>query len=458
VLLTAAVAGAVLLAVVATVAPYVALPLALVPLLALGALRVASRLDSSVRLVCLFLLTQPLTAFAVQTPLVSVTVDNAILLVLAALRVPGWRSADRVTRWITTLLVVWVFSYPLRISYLPVTETGRLLVTAVSFLLIFLVARTLPRDWLSIRAMGWSAYAAVAVFGVSATLAGRGVIPLPNVTANVGSREIFGVVSPYPRNYGLNVAIDSIAMLSAVAVPLLVYLVLARRSAAWERWAALLALCALSYWALYLFQARGILLQIPLSAVVLLFLMFPRLRLPVVVVGAAFAANELAGLLSVDMTSSALRLANYTQVWHILTTDPLSFALGRDENLVFREAAASVGWLEAITSVDDAMHNAFLSALVGGGVITFVGLAGAYLLGMVRAVASWRELAGPVNTVLLAALVVVVFEMMVEPARAQVVGNWLVLGLVVAGAPRPAPAWPRPDPSPEAHITVGTAA
>ncbi|MFD1506961.1 hypothetical protein FE374_04010 [Georgenia yuyongxinii] len=456
-LLAAAVAGAVLLAVLATVAPYVAVPLAVAPLLVFGVLRVAPRLDPTVRLVCLFLLTQPLTAFAVQTPVVSVTVDNAILVVVAATRLLGWRAADRTGRWITTLLVLWVFSYPLRISYLPVAETGRHLVTAVSFLLIFLVARTLQPDWLNLRAMGWSAYAAIAVFGVTAMLAGRGILPLPNVAGEVGRRAIFGVVSPYPRNYGLNVAIDSIAMLSAVAVPLLVYLVLSRRTAAWERGAAVLAVGALVYWALFYFQARGILLQVPLSTVVLAFLLFPRLRAPVVAGAGLVAAHTVTGLLTVDVTSSDLRVTNYTYVWQLLTHDPLSFALGRDENLVFREAAASAGWLEAITSIDDAMHNAFLSALVGGGAVAFVGLTGAYLLGLAQAVRSWRVLPGPVNAVLLTALVVVIFEMMIEPSRAQVVGNWLVLGLVAAGtdhfsSPRRTPA----QPVPPAVASIGT--
>jgi hypothetical protein len=387
--------------------------------------------DSSVVLACIFLAAQPLTTFAIQSPAGTLTVDNLVLVALAATRIPLWRAGTRTERLVSTLLCVWLLTYPLRVSYLSVDETLRTAITAASFVVIFMVARTLPADWKSLRLYAWSASFALAIFGVTALLAALGILPMPHVEGHIGQRELFGIVSPYPRNYGLNVAIDSIALLAAVATPMLILCVLAPRVGFLERSLCLGALALLGACELYLFQARGMLLQILLSILLIAIIRYPGLRLPVVVVFIFGAIKTVPLMSSVDQVSSSLRMANYFAVIDGIRENPMSFVFGRSENQMFVASAQDVGWGEAISGEDNAIHNFFLGNLVGGGVIAFVCVVGAYALVGCKSAAEALARRDLRSTYLFTAMMICLFELMVEPARAQVVGNWFVLGLAV---------------------------
>jgi hypothetical protein len=393
--------------------------------------RLSKSNDSSVVLACIFLAAQPLTTFAIQSPAGTLTADNLVLVALAATRIPQWRVSTPTERLVSTLLCGWLLTYPLRVSYLSIHETLRTSITAASFVVIFMVARTLPTDWKSLRLYAWSASFALAIFGGTAILAAVGVLPMPHVEGHIGQRDLFGIVSPYPRNYGLNVAIDSIALLAAVATPMLVLCVLATRVGFFERSACLGALVLLGACELYLFQARGMLIQVLLSALLVAMVRYPILRFPAVAF-LILGAVKIAPLISsVDQVSSSLRMANYFAVLNGFRENPMSFIFGRSENQMFIVSAQDVGWGEAISGEDNAIHNFFLGNLVGGGVIAFACIAGAYVI------VSWKSASEALarrdlgSTYLFVALMICLFELMVEPARAQVVGNWFVLGLAV---------------------------
>jgi hypothetical protein len=200
-----------------------------------------------------------------------------------------------------------------------------------------------------------------------------------------------------------------------------------------RRLAGLLALSVLTWFVVNLFQARGMLLQIVLAVATTLWLTRPISRFFIIPIGVWLAWHEIAAFLSVDTISSQLRLSNYSGVFHIVFTQPGSLFFGRSETNVFDAEAARLGLSEATTVGTNAIHNAFLSQLVGGGWVSFLLFSAVFWLMLRRAWREWRlNRDDPVWTILLTASVLTIFEMMVETGRAQVVGNWIVLGLVFA--------------------------
>jgi hypothetical protein len=379
----------------------------------------------------LFILAQPLTAYAIPTPVGTVTADNAILLLLVATQVVRRRVDDAQSKLVLRLLIVWVGTYLFRASYLSPAGVIRELVTATSFVLIFLVARTLPRNWRTLKVLAIAGWATLSMFGLAALAVDKGLLPAP--IRQSAARDIFGFVSPYMRNYGLNVAFDAIAFLGLICVPVLAYVLVAPHQSLRHRAVGLLGLGSLMWFIFYLFQARGMLLQIVLAVGVVLWLTRPLTRFLLIPILGYTILHEVQSFLSVDAISSELRLSNYTEISHIVFTQPWSLLIGRNESTVFDAGAARAGVLGAVTQGTNAIHNAFLSQLVGGGWAAFVCFTLVYWLMLRRSWRNWRaNRTNAVWTVLLTASVLTIFELMVETGRAQVVGNWIVLGLVFA--------------------------
>jgi hypothetical protein len=263
----------------------------------------------TVGLMAVFLLAQPLTAFAVATPLGTITADNIVLLCLAARLLPRYNPKDGESRTVGVCIAVWAFTFLWRISYQSMPASIREMITAVSFLLIVLVSESLPLSRKTIRALGVASYVALCIFGLTAYAVATGRLSAPNRVAE--PRDIFGVTSPWVRNYGLNVAIDAIALLMPVCLAPLALALVGKRRGGVVRVSAMLAFIPLAFFSLYLFQARGMLIQIVLSVTIALCLTRPLTRvviLPAAIYAAVVSAQS---FISVDSISSETRLANY---------------------------------------------------------------------------------------------------------------------------------------------------
>ena len=386
----------------------------------------------------LFVLSQPLTSFAINTPVASITADNIVLVLLLALHVVNRPLRhDAGSRLAAGFLLAWAFSYLLRVTYLSPTDMARLLVTTVSFLLIFFVARRLPQSFRTLRVIGLTGFSALTVFGVAALLVTVGVLPRPPVGLTFG-RDILGFQSPYPRTYGLNVAIDAIAFLGPITVPLFAYWLVAPKVKLRVRCAAALALSSLVAYILLFFQARGMLLSLAFGIGVM-FLITRKYGRWLLLPGGVWAVFEYApalyaSLSGVDTVSSQLRFSNTDILLGMIMDDPASFFFGQNEGVIFYKIAVQLGLAQAIGGVgDDAIHNAFLSQLVGGGWFAFIAFTVPFVMMVFRAFKMLRlNPASPLWSILTVGALLVIFEMMLEPARAQVIGNWMILGLIFA--------------------------
>lgn len=393
----------------------------------------------------LFVLAQPLTAFAIATPVATITVDNlllVLLLVFHVLRKPV--NSERGSRVVTALLIIWACTYVLRLTYVEPLALARLGVTVISFLLLYFVARRLPQTYTTLKVLSLTALGALLIFGLAAALVTVGLISRPAVGLTFG-REIFGFLSPFPRTYGLNVAIDAIAFLGPLTLPMLAYWLVAPAMPLLGRVGALSAILALSGFILLFFQARGMLLSIGLSLLVA-FVVTRRhgrwLLIPAAVVaGAQYAPMLYASLAGVDTVSSQLRFSNTLVLLRMISERPGDFVLGQNEGRLFYEIALELGLAQAIGGEgNDAIHNAFLSQLVGGGWLAFLSFTTVFALMLSRAIRQLRkDPHDPVWQILTISATLVIFEMLLEPARAQVIGNWIVLGLIFSvAAKRPA--------------------
>lgn len=400
----------------------------------------------------LFVLSQPLTALAIDTPIASVTADNIVLLLLLVFHVlfGEKRKFDQGAGSVNVLLYIWIGTYVLRLTYVEPAGVARLLVTVISFFFIYLVARRLPQTYGTLKVLALTAFGALTTFGAAATLVSFGVIPRPAVGLTF-ARDIFGYVSPFPRTYGLNVAIDAIAFLGPLTMPVLAYWLVAPRIKGWTRFGALLAIGSLVVYVMLFFQARGMLSSIALS--IFLALIVTRrhgrwLLFPVAIWAAIkYLPAVYTSLAGVDTVSSQLRFSNLAVLLGMVAGNPGDYLLGQNEGRVFYEIAVQLGLAEAIGGEgNDAIHNAFLSQLVGGGWLAFISFSLAFALMLRRAIKNLRkDPLNPVWQILTIAAMLVLFEMMLEPARAQVIGNWIILGLIFAKSPATPPTEAGPE-------------
>jgi hypothetical protein len=350
------------------------------------------------------------------------------------------------------LLLVWIATYALRITYAEPAAVAREMITVTSFFAVFAVGASFADRPEALRAIAYGAAAALILLGFLGVLASMGIIPLP--PRSEAPRTLLGFTSPFRRNYGIEVPYDAVAMLGPLCIP---YLVMAVVRPGRERGTAALLLLGVAFTCALVLQARGLIFQVILAALAAPVLMRPGRALLLVPVTVILVLGLMSGAAQTDEISSRARSATNDRVIADAINDPGRFALGQDANAYFQAVLREESLYYALANAFDAeeipIHNFFFSNLVGGGWLAFLALVSAYLAMLWTAYRRWRG--APLDfrsQVLLAAAGLVAFESLVEPVLASIVGVWLIMGLVLGRAPaerapEPAPRPTRPEPA-----------
>jgi hypothetical protein len=237
--------------------------------------------------------------------------------------------------------------------------------------------------------------------------------------------------NPIKRNYGLNVAFDSVALLVPLSVSWLLVSLASRRGRG--RIAAAGALIALLLLMVFVFQASEMIVQLVIAVLATACVVRPKVGWIVAVAALPIVAVGVIHLVALDRTSSDVRLVPDRYVFTVLAHDPQRFLLGTSETGFVNESIQSSPALVAATQTGNySVHNFFLANLVAGGIgaFTFTVL----LFGVIvrRAWRLWRLAPSDSDSrVLLVACVVVLVTLLMETVQQNAAGYWVLAGLVL---------------------------
>ncbi|MGK2849452.1 MAG: O-antigen ligase family protein [Candidatus Limnocylindrales bacterium] len=383
-------------------------------------------------LVGLFVLAQPLEAFELRTPVTTVSVGNILLVVLLLTSVSSYRSmlrTSRVTQVATALLLGWLLMYPLRALHDPLGQVLRSSVTMASFVLVAVAGMAVARHPGALRAIALGAFGALMVLATAGILVNLGMAP--TTLRYEPARNLLGFTSPFMRTYGLDVPVDAVSLLVPLCVPFLSVHVFDRHSSRVDRLFGILAIGLVGLASLLIFQGRGMLLQIAIAIALAGLLAVPgRYRIGVAIALGAALFVVAAWLITADQLSSGLRSGIGLYTIESILADPARFLMGVPEGEFYLEAARSLG-LQEYAPADSAVHNFFLSTLVGGGLFAFILIVAFHALAIWVPFVHWRSAPSLASRAMLVAVVVVLVGLSIEPARAGIVGSWLVLGVAI---------------------------
>ncbi len=394
-------------------------------------------------------ITQLGDAYQVDTPLLSLSLRSVVVIALLATQAPQILEAlrqRRTVRVVVVIMLLWTAASVVRLEHTESLTVLRSVVTQLSCLGIVLVAVSFGQQRRALYALAAGATAALLILGLVGLLASYGVVPLPQRFE--ADRLLLGFSSPLIRNYGLNVSYDAIALLVPLCLPALLVFAF-RKDQAWRvRLACGVALASLIAVFLLIFQARGMLLQVVLGAGLLTAVSWRRLRLVAVPAAAAVLVYFIPGLVQSDQISSGIRAGTDAAVVSEVSHSSAALLFGTDAQRLFDAGVAQAGYSAALPPGSGAVvHNAFLENVATGGVFQFAFFSLLQGLMLFWAYRLWRSERGSVvGQILLIGTVLVLLELNLEPATQNVLGNWLMLGLVAACS-----ALPRAETNPRLH-------
>lgn len=372
----------------------------------------------------------------VQTAAASLSPRTVFIALLALGRLRGYLDLVRERtdlRLVTAALGIWWLLSPLRASHSIFDESPlRGLVTDGSFVAVAIIGMTFGNDASALRNIARGSAAALLALGFASLLVSVGVLAEPSRTS-VG-RDVFGLQSPFSRNYGFDVPFDAVALLVPLCAPYYLLALLGNDTARRDRREAAAIMASLTVVFIMFFQARGMVAQLVIAAIVMSALAGRRI---LAVAGAAFLVFValVAGraILNADEISTNIRLKSNLEAISTAFQSIGNIAIGTDEGKVMNAVLSQSVLSEATAGYSIAIHNLFLSSLVTGGIVSFLALASVVGYAAVHLLRSDLTLAS--SKVLIVALALVVIEMNIEPLRANIIGAWLVLGLALGHAP-----------------------
>jgi hypothetical protein len=398
-----------------------------------------------------FLGVQFMEAFELQTPVGTFSIGIVLLGLLLAVHGPRVHAAITESRPVaiaTACLFAWLLLHLLRFSYADApAEVFRQVIKDGSFVATFLLAAAFAREPKAWQAAGIGATVSLLVLGGCGILVGLGQLPAPDRIEP--PRPLLGVTSPFDRNYGLSVPYDAVALLGPVCLPFLTFTALQGRIR--QRIPAIVALGSLIMIILFVFQARGLLLQAAVCLAVALAFRTPKMAvvaalccIPLIVSGLSTLSNDRRPNYDRTVISTQLRTATLGYVVRELAADPERFLSGRDEKRVYLtalEQAPNPLLLTVAANQDDEVHNLFLGELVAGGYLAFLAILVPFVLAARQAIRSLRFERSFRSEVGFTALILMAIALSIEPGTANIVGCWVALGLILAApVPRPGAA------------------
>jgi hypothetical protein len=322
------------------------------------------------------------------------------------------------------LLVVWMATALLRVTYEPLGSAVRDTIKAASYLAVVAVAAGFATRSGAVRAAAIGASIGLVFLGVLGVLASEGVIPYL-ASRHGNAREFFGMTMPFVRNYGLTVGYDSVGLLAPIAVAYCAVHIARPRPA--------FMLLTLAFLFVTVFQGRGLMLQVVIALAAIPVLRRPWHGWALVPVFGAIAFAMAGYVRSVDEVSSAGRTAVQDSIFADLRANAGSFVTGRDQYEYAADALGEAGLSGAFAGWEKIpIHNLFLSELVAGGWLACLALIAAFLTMLFVAFQRWRaDPSDLISQTLLLAALLVTFESLVEPVLANIAGLWLVFGFVL---------------------------
>jgi hypothetical protein len=380
-----------------------------------------------------FVVGQVLEAF--EYPTAVGTVSFGVIL-LGLLLLFHWRYVLDAIRRDRDLVVAsvlfggWVATFAFRVRYEPASSVAREVVTVLGFGAFAAAGIAVARSRHAVRNVGIGATSALLILGVCGVLASLGAIPAPHRIGGA-ARDFLWFSNPIRRNYGLNVAFDSVALLVPLSVSWLLVSLASHRGR--RRIAAAGALTALLLFMVFVFQAREMVVQLALAVLATACVVRPKVGWIVAIAALPIVAAGTIHLVNLDKTSSDIRLVPDRYVFTVLAHDPQRFLLGMNENGFFNESIKSSPALVASTQTGTySVHSFFLSNLVAGGIGAFTFTVLLFVVIFLRAWRLWRLAPSDSDgRVLLIACVVVLVTLLLETVQSNAAGYWILAGLVL---------------------------
>jgi hypothetical protein len=376
---------------------------------------------------------QVLEAFEYDTALGTISFG---IILLGLLLLFHWRNVlDAIRRHrdlavACVLFAVWVATYAFRLRYEPANSVARQVVTVLSFGAFAAAGIAVARCRNAVRNVGLGATVALLILGVCGVLASVGAIPAPERIGG-SARDFLWFSNPIRRNYGLNVAFDSVALLVPLSVSWLLVTLASRRGRA--RMAAAGTLIVLLFFMLFVFQAREMVVQLMIAVLATACVIRPKIGWIVAVAAIPIVAAGVIHLVALDKTSSDVRLVPDRYVFTVLAHDPQRFLLGTNESAFFDESIRSSPTLVAATQTGSySLHNFFLSNLVAEGFAAFAFTVLLFGVILLRAWRLWRWAPGDADTrILLVACVGMLVTLLLETVQQNAAGFWILAGLIL---------------------------
>lgn len=379
---------------------------------------------------------QVLEAF--EYPTAAGTVSFGVIL-LGLLLLFHWRNVLDAIRRDRDLVVAcvlfggWVATYAFRLRYEPASSVAREVVTVLSFGAFAAAGIAVARYRHVVRNVGIGATVALMILGVCGVLASVGAIPAPERIGGT-AREFLWFSNPIRRNYGLNVAFDSVALLVPLSVSWLLVSLASRRGRG--RIAAAGTLAVLLFFMVFVFQAREMVVQLMVAVLATACVIRPKVGWIAAIGALPIVALGVIRLVNLDMTSSDVRLVPDRYVFTVLAHDPQRFLLGTSESGFFNESIRSSPALVAATQTGAySLHNFFLSNLVAEGFAAFAFTVLLFGVILLRAWRLWRLApSDPDTRMLLVACVGLLVTLLLETVQQNAAGCWILAGLVLGFA------------------------
>lgn len=381
----------------------------------------------------LLVLVQPLEGYELQTPVGTLSPGIVILggTILVYHR-PLGTVLERVGPMLW-LVPAYMVSHVLHLGTLSGGEVAREMVKYAGFGAMWIAGLLIGATGLTRRV---AVAAALALSGMLllAMAASSGLVPLP--TRSSPPRTIFGITSPFTRNFGTDLPFDATALLVPLCVPLIVLIALHHQRAIMRLGAALTVAWLLFGFA-FVFQARGMVVQTVLAGMLAFAFTGGRLA-RLALIGGIVAGLRWIGLASlgeVDPISTQLRADGQRIALDVLFTEARWLPFGIPNTEVQERLVDTSYWGATLATTlgtqFQPIHNFILHELVTGGIVI-----GGLLVALL-AVTAWQAVAlmrrdrtDLASTALALGFALLVFELMIDPISSNALGMWLLIGMI----------------------------
>jgi hypothetical protein len=380
-----------------------------------------------------FLLTfcQMLEPFEFDAQILTVSIGTCALL---AFLLTGFRGAEVALLrsgalfFLLHIVSCYVLSHLLQLWYADSASVMRSLITSLSFALFWLAgvlaSSTTGRSGLAMGASG-----ALLILGLLGIMSSLGLIPTPDRIS--ASRDILGLTSPFQRSYGIDIGFVSVAVLTPLAIPYLLWQSFKHPNSG-IRALSVLGLVGIFLASLMVFQARSMLIEQVVALTIAIMLLMRSLIVTsvlgaILVVCGLFAVPQ---LLNTDRISSELRSESYLVSLNIIENNPRILLTGtsRDRALQVIEEESKWGHLAPRAPI----HNVFLMETLTGGLLASGSLALLFVVPLIGALKSMMTTNMNEERVFLIILMsaMLLIEVSINPAEANIAGLWLTLGVM----------------------------